>query len=324
MSVAAFIAAQRTEHDVPHAVACRALGVSRVLVLQVARPAADTPPGPADRAGRRGPAASSTPRAAPTAARGSASSCVSRAGGCRTTPSPQLMAELGLVARVKRRRRGLTRPGKRPAAPDLVERRVHRARAGRRLVRRHDRDRHRRGQALPRHRHRPVLPPDARLRHGRPPRRRPGRRGVAHGRGHPRRRRRRRDLPQRPRQRIHLAPTSPGPAPAGGAPVDGPGRVRASTTPSPRPSSPPSRSSTSTAATSAPEPRPASRSPPGSPTSTTSAAGTPSATGAHPSTTNDQRHEPWRLKPHNGALHDSRGLTGPRQSRGVPGLMWLV
>ncbi|MGC4862892.1 IS3 family transposase [Micromonospora sp. DT41] len=34
----------------------------------------------------------------------------------------QLMAELGLVARVKRRRRGLTRQGKRPAAPDLVKR----------------------------------------------------------------------------------------------------------------------------------------------------------------------------------------------------------
>ena len=29
MSVAAFIAAQRTEHQVPHAVACRALGVSQ-------------------------------------------------------------------------------------------------------------------------------------------------------------------------------------------------------------------------------------------------------------------------------------------------------
>ncbi|SCL73568.1 hypothetical protein GA0070608_5869 [Micromonospora peucetia] len=28
MSVAAFIASQRTEHSVPHAVACRALGVS--------------------------------------------------------------------------------------------------------------------------------------------------------------------------------------------------------------------------------------------------------------------------------------------------------
>ncbi|WKX68590.1 IS3 family transposase [Streptomyces sp. XD-27] len=34
----------------------------------------------------------------------------------------QVMAELGLVARVVRRRRGLTRPGKRAAAPDRVRR----------------------------------------------------------------------------------------------------------------------------------------------------------------------------------------------------------
>ncbi|MFE4445056.1 IS3 family transposase, partial [Streptomyces sp. NPDC056820] len=34
----------------------------------------------------------------------------------------KLMAELGLVARVVRRRSGLTRPGKRPAAPDFVKR----------------------------------------------------------------------------------------------------------------------------------------------------------------------------------------------------------
>ncbi|MFF9010892.1 DDE-type integrase/transposase/recombinase [Streptomyces goshikiensis] len=33
-----------------------------------------------------------------------------------------LMAELGLAGRKVRRRRGLTRPGKRPAAPDFVRR----------------------------------------------------------------------------------------------------------------------------------------------------------------------------------------------------------
>lgn len=53
-----------------------------------------------------------------------------------------ITAELGLVAQAKRRRRGLTRPGKRPA-PGPDQARVHRARAGCRLVRRHDRDRHR-------------------------------------------------------------------------------------------------------------------------------------------------------------------------------------
>ncbi|MFJ2137123.1 IS3 family transposase [Streptomyces sp. NPDC087845] len=34
----------------------------------------------------------------------------------------RLMAELGLAGRKIRRRRGLTRPGKRPAAPDFVRR----------------------------------------------------------------------------------------------------------------------------------------------------------------------------------------------------------
>ena len=38
MSVASFIASQRTDHGVPHAMCCRWLGVSRVVVLQVARP----------------------------------------------------------------------------------------------------------------------------------------------------------------------------------------------------------------------------------------------------------------------------------------------
>ncbi|MFK0050058.1 hypothetical protein ACIQU4_39320 [Streptomyces sp. NPDC090741] len=34
----------------------------------------------------------------------------------------KIMAELGLAGRKVRRRRGLTRPGKRPAAPDFVKR----------------------------------------------------------------------------------------------------------------------------------------------------------------------------------------------------------
>ncbi|MEU4641049.1 integrase core domain-containing protein [Micromonospora sp. NPDC023814] len=33
-----------------------------------------------------------------------------------------------------------------------------------------------------------------------------------------------------------------------------------------------------------------------------------------PSTTNDQRPAPWRPRPHNDALHDYRGLTGPALS----------
>ena len=36
MTVASFIAAQRTDHRVPQAVSCRGVGGERVLVLQVA------------------------------------------------------------------------------------------------------------------------------------------------------------------------------------------------------------------------------------------------------------------------------------------------
>ena len=36
MSVASFVAAQRTDHGVPHVITCRAVGVSAVVVLQVA------------------------------------------------------------------------------------------------------------------------------------------------------------------------------------------------------------------------------------------------------------------------------------------------
>ncbi|WP_367881061.1 hypothetical protein [Streptomyces sp. P3] len=56
----------------------------------------------------------------------------------------KIMAELGLVAQKVRRRRGLTRPGKRPAAPDLVRRHCRGTRPA--LVRGHDGDRDRRGK----------------------------------------------------------------------------------------------------------------------------------------------------------------------------------
>jgi hypothetical protein len=42
--MAHFIACQRTEHGVPHAVTCHALDVSESLVLQVERPAAHATP----------------------------------------------------------------------------------------------------------------------------------------------------------------------------------------------------------------------------------------------------------------------------------------
>ena len=45
MTVASFIASQRTDLGVPHAVSCRALDVPESTLLQVARPAPDAPPG---------------------------------------------------------------------------------------------------------------------------------------------------------------------------------------------------------------------------------------------------------------------------------------
>ncbi|GAA1918413.1 IS3 family transposase [Streptantibioticus ferralitis] len=86
----------------------------------------------------------------------------------------KLMAELGLVARKVRRRSGLTRPGKRPAAPDFVKRDFTAERTD--LVWCGDMTQIETGEGqLYGHGHRPVLPPSARLCDGRPSRRWPGR-----------------------------------------------------------------------------------------------------------------------------------------------------
>src|SRR3954454_22893962 len=107
--MAAFIAAQRTEHDVPHALACRALGVSQSWFYKWR----DRPPTP--RQDRRARLAAAGP------------TVVGDSGGTYGSPRigdelrdqgwqvsdntiAVLMAELGLVARIRhRRRRGLTR-----------------------------------------------------------------------------------------------------------------------------------------------------------------------------------------------------------------------
>lgn len=127
MSVARFIAAQRSQHRVPHAVACRALGVCQSWFYKWHRRAvgADQPPA---RMARR----AELDRAA-------AQVFWRRAG---TYGSPRITAELRevgwrvsvntvaasmarqqLVARSKRHRRGTTRPGRgRWRAADLVRR----------------------------------------------------------------------------------------------------------------------------------------------------------------------------------------------------------
>jgi transposase InsO family protein len=126
--VAGFIAAQRVRHGIPHAVSCRALGVSQAWFYKWVR--GDTSPRRARRdrlaaeigrlfAVRRGLYGS--PRIAADL----------RDLGWRVSENTvaQLMAEQRLVARARRKRRATTRPGRgRWRAPDLVGRqfRAHR------------------------------------------------------------------------------------------------------------------------------------------------------------------------------------------------------
>lgn len=122
MSVASFVAAQRTDHGVPHALSCRTLGVSESWFYKWR----DHPP---------------TPRR-----QRQAHLDVAVAGAFNDSDgdygSPRILAELraqgwrvskksveasmarqGLVARPKRRRRGLTRADTAaPPAPDLLRR----------------------------------------------------------------------------------------------------------------------------------------------------------------------------------------------------------
>ena len=122
MSVSAHIAAQRTDHAVPHAVSCRALGVAASTFYKWH----NRPP---TRAQRRRADLDVEVRA-----------CFDASGG--TYGSPRVRAELrrsgrkvskktvessmarqGLQGRARRRRRGLTRPDKRAEpVPDLLRR----------------------------------------------------------------------------------------------------------------------------------------------------------------------------------------------------------
>ena len=117
MTVAAFIADQRTSHAVPHAVACRALGISESWFYKWAARPPDQPP---------------TPSAARRAALDEAVAAAFRDSGA-TYGSPRVHAELvaagwacsvntvadsmhrqGLAGRVKKRRKNLTRAEKTP------------------------------------------------------------------------------------------------------------------------------------------------------------------------------------------------------------------
>jgi transposase InsO family protein len=120
--VAALIAAQREEHQIPHTVACRALGVSQSWFYKW-------------QGGTLAPRAQRRDRLKAEVARlfalhkgkyGSPRIAADlRDAGWRVSENTVagLMRELGLVARGKKKRRSTTRPGRgRWRAPDLVQR----------------------------------------------------------------------------------------------------------------------------------------------------------------------------------------------------------
>jgi putative transposase len=120
--VAALIAAQRDEHGIPAAVACRALGVSRSWFYKHEDGA--LPP----RMARRALLAAEVRRlfAAHRGTYGSPRITADlREAGWRVSENTvaQLMREQGLAARRKKKRKSATRPGRgRWRAPDLVKR----------------------------------------------------------------------------------------------------------------------------------------------------------------------------------------------------------
>jgi putative transposase len=120
--VAAFIAAQRDDHRIPHVVSCRALRVSRSWFCKWK----DGTPGP--RAQRRDRLKAEVARLFAEHAGKYGSPRITaglRDAGWRVSENTAagLMREQGLAARQKNRRKATTRPGKgRWRAPDLVKR----------------------------------------------------------------------------------------------------------------------------------------------------------------------------------------------------------
>ena len=122
MSVAAFVATQRTEHGIPHAVSCRALGVSQAWFYKWKR-------GEASPRRARRAALSALVAYLFALHKGNYGSprmwLDLRDMGWRVSVNTvaQLMAEQDLIARRRRKRRGLTRPDRSARkAPDLLQR----------------------------------------------------------------------------------------------------------------------------------------------------------------------------------------------------------
>ncbi|MEV4693560.1 IS3 family transposase [Micromonospora echinospora] len=255
MSVAGFIASQRTEHEVPHALVCRALGVSESWFYKWR----DQPPTP--RQDRRVRLAAAVRKVFDDSGGTYGSPRIGielREQGWQVSDNTiaQLMAEFGLAAHIKRRRRNLTRQGTRPAAPDLVKRVFTApapdvARCGDMTEVRTDEgklylatvidlySRRILGYAMGAHHDAGLVVAAlnmAAVTRG----------GSIEG-----------VIFHSDRAASTPRPTLPGPAPDGRCASRWAGSGRASTTPSPRPPSPPSRSSTCTAASSAPAQKPA-------------------------------------------------------------------
>lgn len=122
MSVASFVAAQRTAHGVPHALTCRALGISQSWFYKWR----DRPPTPRKERRARLDAAVKRSFDASEGTYGSPrvhADLVEEGWAVSEKTVAASMAAQGLVARRKKRRRSLTRPDKAaPPAPDLLER----------------------------------------------------------------------------------------------------------------------------------------------------------------------------------------------------------
>ncbi|WP_406190415.1 IS3 family transposase [Streptomyces sp. NBC_01017] len=119
--LAAFIGSQRAEHKIPHRLTCRILGVSESWFYKWRDKPATT------RESRRQRLADEIERIfeGSGGTYGSPKIWITlvRAGWkVSVNTVAKVMAELGLAGRRIRRRRGLTRPGRRAAAPDFVRR----------------------------------------------------------------------------------------------------------------------------------------------------------------------------------------------------------
>jgi transposase InsO family protein len=119
--VAEFIASQRTRFGIPHAIACRALGVSQSWLYKWINRK------PTLREQRRERLDEEIKRLFTASGGIYGSPRITddlREAGWKVSPNTVAarMVELGLAGRAPKRRRSLTRPGRRPAAPDLVRR----------------------------------------------------------------------------------------------------------------------------------------------------------------------------------------------------------